>query len=130
MKKIPNKVFKRLEDLYLTLEDKQNNINDKIEEINTLLEKKISNDLSDVIENYNQVIREINEVREELYMNAEQYYESRSEKWIDSERGQIFCEWKDNLEEQHEEIDEPDIEMIEELDYEELYCPEKEVPYE
>lgn len=70
----------------------------KIEdEINFIRETAFVN-LNKLILDYNEVLGEANGFIEDLVNEMEQYADSRSEKWQDSDAGSEYADWKSNFE--------------------------------
>ena len=67
----------------------------------------------------NNAIEELRSVRDEVVADQENYYDERSERWQEGERGEAYAEWKDTWES-------AELELVEdlELEEEELEAPE------
>lgn len=64
---------------------------------------------------------EVREILDDAAMEAEAYYDERSEKWQEGDRGQAYSDWKDRLRELAdavaEDIEPPELPEIERPDW-------------
>ncbi len=70
--------------------------------------------LEAAVSTYNERIADLRSVYEDIASEARSYFEDRSERWQESDAGQTYSEWVDQLE--NIEMEDVDIEMPEELE--------------
>lgn len=99
-------------------------IADKIGDIRQLL-GEFNTAKQAAIQAMDDVVRAINEKREELHElldgaagSAEEYYDEKSEKWQEGDRGSAYSDWKDELrriaDEVESEIEAPELPDLDE----------------
>lgn len=71
-----------------------------------------------IVAEANEKRQEVYELLDDLHREADEYFDGRSEKWQDGEKGQNYASWRDELErvrgEVEEEIEAPEIPDLEE----------------
>ncbi len=80
--------------------------------------------IEEAVSSYNEAIAQASEFKEEVYSEAQEYYDERSEKWQESDKGQSYQEWIDEWEadldeievEQPDELEVPDMEASDSLE--------------
>lgn len=75
----------------------------------------ILDQLAPLIAQINELRQEAAELMEDEANSAESYYDERSERWQEGERGEVFAEWRDTLRQLAdalaEEVELPDIDL-------------------
>ena len=97
MKKIPVKTLRKIEDLLSTIEDSASEIEDansEIEDALSILEERFEEREEQIIR-YNQTREQVLELVEELTSKMDDYYHDRSDKWLESDKGEAYSEWKE-----------------------------------
>ncbi len=56
---------------------------------------KLVDQINDKALQYNELLEELNALRQEWHSEMEGYYEERSERWQQSEKGMAYEEWKE-----------------------------------
>jgi hypothetical protein len=78
-------------------------------------------DTARLLEKFAEIQSEACAIMEDAASEAESYYDEKSEKWQEGERGQAYSEWKDRLREiadsLGEALDAPDLTMPDEPDW-------------
>jgi DNA repair exonuclease SbcCD ATPase subunit len=139
MRKLSKKVLKKIEEAQEAVTEAAQGLKDAIEEIkedgeskldtvreaidefNSWLEEARDSDLSEAFEAYKEAITDGRDVMEEIASEAENYYDDKSEKWQEGEKGEAYGEWRDRLRELADEFDEPDCP---ELEFSDIECPD------
>jgi len=119
MNKINAKNRNTLNGIVKELETMREKINDRIHQVNNYINESIDS-INDLVEQFNHKISEADTVRYDIYTKIEDYLETRSEKWKESDRGNSFenwaHEWSWNFKPAssifHEPLEEVDIEHI------------------
>lgn len=92
---------------------------DRLREIAAEIEEKIS-EVNSIISNYNEVVAEVEEFRDGLVGEMQDYYDERSEKWQDGEKGSAYSDWKNEWEQldtsQADEVEAPDLSLADNLE--------------
>lgn len=85
--------------------------------------------LREAFESYNSSLDELSGMCQESAQNAREYYESRSAKWQDSDTGQDYSRWVDQLESVSfgDGIDEPELPDLVALEIPDMPSPEEDV---
>lgn len=86
MKKVSKETQERIANLFSELEE-------------------AAGDIECAVERYNTAVFELNEVRGEVAGLIQEYIDERSERWQESERGDLYTQWLDSWEEETEEVD-------------------------
>lgn len=71
--------------------------------------------VEEALEEYNNKVGELKSVYEGIANDARGYFDERTERWQESETGQAYEEWVEQLEEL--DIEEVEIELPEEIDF-------------
>ena len=83
------------------------------------IEQQVS-EVNELIAKYNDELGNVEELRDEIVGEMEAYYEDRSEKWQEGEKGQNYSAWKDQWEVLDitplDDIDAPDLDLPDELE--------------
>jgi len=101
-------------------EGKLSAVSDAVEEFNSWLQEAKDNDLDEAFTTYQDAMTDGRDLMEELANDADNYFDDKSEKWQEGEKGEAYGEWRDRLREIADEFDEPECPEIE-FDFE---CPE------
>ena len=92
-------------------------IYDEMDQIRTHAESEFSRLIAE-LEDPKETARGI---LDDAAMSAEEYYDERSEKWLESDAGEVYGEWKDNLrrlaDEIAEDVEPPEIADVEQPDW-------------
>lgn len=73
---------------------------------------QVQSDLSDKIADLNALVEEANGIREEIEADAQSYYDEKSEKWQEGDRGSAYSEWISAWQNEVEEIEEVALDTI------------------
>lgn len=111
MNKLSKEQQKKIDDLRARwtaardlLDTEQADVNEKITQFETSLNEKIAD--------LNAIIEEANGLRDEIQADAQSYYDEKSEKWQEGERGSAHSDWVSSWQEEIEEIEEISIETV------------------
>lgn len=81
------------------------------------LREKFEAEAAVILERIAEAKGEARDIMDEAANDAESYYDERSEKWQEGDRGQAYSEWKDRLrsvaEAIEEDLDAPEVQMPE-----------------
>lgn len=94
------------------IRDKEEALNKAIEEYNTKLEE-LKGPVEKAVEEMNAAITAANEWAANIASDMETYYDERSEKWQEGDRGSAYSSWKENF---GTELDEVEIEFPDALE--------------
>lgn len=124
MKKLAAAQQKEMMRLSSSLDVRKNDVSQRIADFNTKIQELIdefNSEISQIVQSYNDVASEANAFVEEVKNAQQEYYDERSEKWQESDRGSEYQDWMNEwdieieeveVEEAHfDEIDEPDIDL-------------------
>lgn len=115
MNRISKQQQTTINDLRTRWLDARNALDVAQSEANEVIEKAVA-EVQAKIADLNAIIEEANAVREEIENDAQSYYDEKSEKWQEGDRGSAFSEWKDAWSNEVEEIEEITVESIDVLD--------------
>lgn len=113
MKQIPKDARTRIENAMTELLAEAETVADLIEKSNIQI-SKIRENIGEGQQKYNDKIAEIKDIYQELASQAQNYYDERSEKWQESDAGNVYEEWIDAL--GSPEIEELEIELPDEIE--------------
>lgn len=103
-----------LSQLQSDLQDAQEKVESAINDFNANINDLWANSVTESLDNYNKLVQQANEFVEETRDSMQTYYDERSEKWQEGERGQEFQSWL--VEWDSTELEEIDVTMPEETD--------------
>lgn len=86
------------------LDNEQGDANEKIAEIEHKLNEKIAD--------LNALVEEANSLREEIESDAQSYYDEKSEKWQEGDRGSAYNDWISSWQNEIEEIEEVSLDTV------------------
>lgn len=123
MQRIGNRHQERLDELKERLAGLHSELETAVERFNQAL-RDMGEQVSAALTAYNEAVQEAQDFADEVQMDMADYHGNRSEKWQESERGQMFetmmGEWEVTLEEADidlpEEIEIPGKEAVETLE--------------
>lgn len=135
MKKLSREFIANRDSLIKELSQSRDNIYFAIEQYNKFIAEhseeynNLTGLLREAFESYNTSIDELSGMCQESAQDAREYYESRSQKWQDSNVGQDYSRWVDQLESVSfgNEIDEPELPELVELEVPDMSSPEEDV---
>lgn len=112
------------DNIYSAIEKYNNFIAEHSEEYSDLAEQ-----VREAVESYNSSIDELSGMCQESAQDAREYYESRSAKWQDSDAGQDYSRWVDQLESVSfgDGIDEPELPDLVALEVPDMPSPEEDI---
>ena len=116
MKKISKDQIKRRDELQGKLQSLMADLETACEAYNETLREKWSA-IDDALGAYNEAIGEVNEWQQEIASDIQSYMDDRSEKWLESDKAQEYESWREEFE---DEIEEVTLEQPEELDTSDL----------
>jgi len=111
MKKISKDQIKRRDELQGKLQSLMADLETACEAYNEALREKWSA-IDDALGEYNEAIGEVNEWQQEIASDIQSYMDDRSEKWLESDKAQEYESWREEFE---DEIEEVKLEQPEEL---------------
>jgi DNA repair exonuclease SbcCD ATPase subunit len=111
MKKISKDQIKRRDELQGKLQSLMADLETACEAYNEALREKWSA-IDDALGAYNEAIGEVNEWQQEIASDIQSYMDDRSEKWLESDKAQEYESWREEFE---DEIEEVKLEQPEEL---------------
>ena len=80
------------------------------------------------ITQYNEIVGEVETFRDGVVQQMDTFYDERSEKWQESDAGNAYQSWKDEWEgldcSEVDEVDEPDLDLMDNLEAVENECSE------
>jgi chromosome segregation ATPase len=86
------------------LDSEQDDANEKIGAIEAAVNEKIAD--------LNALVEEANSLREEIEADAQNYYDEKSEKWQEGERGSAYNDWISSWQDEVEEIETVSIDTV------------------
>lgn len=86
------------------LDNEQGDANEKIAEI----ERKLNEKIADL----NAIVEEANSLREEIESDAQSYYDEKSEKWQEGDRGSSYSDWISSWQNEVEEVEEVSLDTV------------------
>jgi DNA repair exonuclease SbcCD ATPase subunit len=116
MKKISKDQIKRRDELQGKLQSLMADLETACEAYNETLREKWSA-IDDALGAYNEAIGEVNEWQKEIASDIQSYMDDRSEKWLESDKASEYESWREEFE---DEIEEVTLEQPEELDTSDL----------
>jgi hypothetical protein len=116
MKKINKDQIKRRDELQGKLQSLMADLETACEAYNEALREKWGA-IDDALGAYNEAIGEVNEWQQEIASDIQSYMDDRSEKWLESDKAQEYESWREEFE---DEIEEVTLEQPEELDTSDL----------
>ena len=116
MKKISKDQIKRRDELQGKLQSLMADLETACEAYNETLREKWSA-IDDALGAYNEAIGEVNEWQQEIASDIQSYMDDRSEKWLESDKASEYESWREEFE---DEIEEVTLEQPEELDTSDL----------
>ena len=116
MKKINKDQIKRRDELQGKLQSLMADLETACEAYNEALREKWSA-IDDALGAYNEAIGEVNEWQQEIASDIQSYMDDRSEKWLESDKAYEYESWREEFE---DEIEEVTLEQPEELDTSDL----------
>ena len=116
MKKISKDQIKRRDELQGKLQSLMADLETACEAYNEALREKWSA-IDDALGAYNEAIGEVNEWQQEIASDIQSYMDDRSEKWLESDKASEYESWREEFE---DEIEEVTLEQPEELDTSDL----------
>ena len=111
MKKISKDQIKRRDELQGKLQSLMADLETACEAYNETLREKWSA-IDDALGAYNEAIGEVNEWQQEIASDIQSYMDDRSEKWLESDKASEYESWREEFE---DEIEEVKLEQPEEL---------------
>lgn len=112
MKSVDKQTRARIEELQEKINAAAENVTNVADDINGKI-ADLFGPLEDAVREYNDLVSEYNGVLDDLVSEIESYYDDKSEKWQEGERGQAYMEWKDNVEQcKLEEASDPEPPVV------------------
>jgi|SRR5215467_830978 len=90
-----------------------------VTEYNDALEALWEEKIGPALEAYNEAVDAANQWRGDIASDMQNYYDERSEKWQEGDKGSAYSDWKDEWSEEFDqvELDKPDAVECDPTDY-------------
>lgn len=108
MKKLSDAHLRHIDSAKVLCETSRDKLQELIEQYNEFLNEWRPK-AEAVLAEYNTNLNEMRSVYEEAAEEAQDYYDGRTEKWQDSDRGQAYASWISDLE--NPELDELELDL-------------------
>lgn len=122
MKSLNKEQLNNLTQLQSDLQDAQEKVESAISDFNANINELWANLVSDSLDDYNKLVQQATEFVDETRSTMQSYYDERSEKWQEGDRGQDFQSWLDEWD--STELEEIEMTMPEETDLPEFQAVE------
>jgi len=103
MKKISKDQINRRDELQGKLQSLMTDLETACEAYNEALREKWGA-IDDALGAYNEAIGEVNEWQQEVAADIQSYVDDRSEKWQESDKAQEYDSWREEFEEEFDEV--------------------------
>lgn len=123
MRRLSKQELQQRDEFADALETSRNKLCDAVDKFNSKI-TELYEPVAGLVEEYNGIAADAQNWRDDILSQMDDYMSERSEKWLESDTGQAYQEWKDSWEslsieqfniEQPEGIDLPEIEGPEAL---------------
>lgn len=112
--KISAGYLKRIDDACTDLRFAWEQLEAAVTEFNEEMQQKYQTDVVSLLDDYNAKVEEANELRGSIADDMQNYFDNKSEKWQESDKGQEYQAWMERWQEEFETVS---IEEPTELDF-------------
>ena len=111
MRKVNKKQYGELVQLHSKMQDAYDRYNEKVNEVQDKIIDIIGEELNSVIDDFNEVASDLQNQIDEVYGETESYIDEKSDKWRESDKGEIYIEWSNEWSIQFTQLDHVEIEV-------------------
>lgn len=111
MRKVNKKQYAELEKLHSKMQEVYEQYTNKVNEVQEKIFDLIGEELNSVIDDFNEVSSDLQNQIDEVYGETESYIYEKSDKWRESDKGEIYVDWSNEWNIQFAQLDHVEIEV-------------------
>jgi len=124
LKTIPQGTLKHIEALTSALAEKGISVANAVAMANEAIGDHNAR-IAETVADYNATMSDLRTTCNDIFEEADAYYDGRAEKWQDSEAGCAYAQWKENIGNAIDDLEDLEIDDIEEIDEPDLFDSEQ-----
>ena len=93
MKKVNKKQYAEIEKLHSKLKSLYDQYNEKVADVQDKIIDLINDELNSFIDEFNENVSDLQNQVDEVYGETESYIDEKSDKWKESDKGEMYIEW-------------------------------------